>query len=196
MMVKRFLSVLTALGMAALLTAGCSSDDSSGDDTGSTGGGVGAKCTSNDQCTGYDNPACITSHKPLDGKITDPSHPLATDFEELELPFPGGSCGTPIDMPCSKGTCGDSGDCFIPFDGVTEDTITSLEGLGLPFDIREFEDLAICLQPCDTVADCRSGAEAEGYSCEIPFKAFFGVLNPKLTQKYCVVDVDVSNLLQ
>ena len=180
-----------SIGVAAILgtlaAVACSSDSNEGD-------GVGTPCSDTAQCTGYENPVCNDALKPLEDLVEDTGEPENDALRDLTLPFPGGYCGTSLDTSCtSDAACGATGGCFIPFEGVDDMTIENLNGLGLPFDIREFASIGICLQPCSSDAECRTD---EGYTCVVPFAVFLEVVNPPYEKTFCVQDVDVSALLR
>jgi hypothetical protein len=180
---------LLTLGLAA----GCGSDDAD-ENTEQLGGGVGAKCTADSQCTGYGKPSCLTELKPLENAITNPDHPAVEDYRNMSMPFPGGYCTTTIENSCaSDAECGEGGGCFLAFEGVSQQTIDALGGLDLPFDVAQFATLGICLKKCTATSECRT---AEKYECIVPLTAFMDVINPDNKKTYCVQNTDYSHLLQ
>jgi hypothetical protein len=180
--------------IVGLVSSGCSGGDDAGEPTGSLGGGVGAKCTDSAQCTGYDKPSCLTVLKPLENAITDPTHPAAEDYRNMSLDFPGGYCTTTVQDSCNTDAeCGAGGGCFRAFEGVSQDTITNLNGLGLPFDVQQFSGLGICLKSCTQDSECRT---AEGYKCMTPIDELMATFNSTYAKKFCVKDKDYSYLLQ
>ncbi len=173
------------------VAAGCSSSSSDGGAT--KGGGVGAACTADAQCTGYDKPTCNTSLKPIEPYYTG-TDPSTTKYRDFTVPFPGGYCGTSLTDSCaSDAECGADGGCFIAFEGVSADTINALAQTNLPFDVTAFATLGMCFHPCSSDADCRTG---EGYKCIVPLHQFLDVVNPDYKKTYCMQDIDVSALLQ
>jgi hypothetical protein len=183
--------------VAALVAAGisaCGSDDETADQGAPLGGGVGSRCTSDEQCVGYDTPACLDAIRPLEDKITVPEHPAAEDYRNMTLPLPGGYCTTTIENACATDAeCGEGGGCFLAFEGVPDSTIEALDSLDppLPFSVRQFADAGICLKACTTDADCRA---SEGYTCMLPIDELMPLFNPDYTKKFCVKDEDYSHL--
>lgn len=183
--------VLTAA--LAVAAAACGSDDEPAQQGAPLGGGVGARCTSDEQCTGYETPSCLTAIKPLENAITDPTHQAADDFRNMALPLPGGYCTTTIENACTTDAeCGEGGGCFLAFEGVPDETIEGLDGLGLPFSVRAFADAGLCLKPCSTDADCRT---SEGYTCMVPIDELINVFNPDYSKTFCVKDEDYSDFV-
>src|SRR5688500_2739817 len=84
----------------ALLAASCGGDDDDGKDKEPLGGAVGAACSADAQCTGYDKPSCVREIKPLED-LVDPNKPELEPFRDLTLPFPGGYCSTTIANHCT-----------------------------------------------------------------------------------------------
>jgi hypothetical protein len=180
---KRCMAGLFA-GLFAL--ASCSSDKSDSPAE-PEGGGVGAKCSADSQCTGYTGPACVTDLKPVADLVTDPD-PKFQPFKDFHLPFPGGYCSTTLDQPCTADAdCGDGGGCFLAFEGVPPATIDSLNMTGLPFDIKKFAVMGICMKPCTADSECRTG---DGYSCLRPINGLVKLFNDKYAKKFCTVSVD------
>jgi hypothetical protein len=188
MLIRNLCTLSLALGLTFIVS--CGSDDAP--EPKALGGGVGAACSADGQCTGYDHPACVTAIKPLETLVSD-ADPKNKPFHDLALPFPGGYCSTTIDEPCTADDQCGNGKCFLAFEGVPQTTIDNLNGVGLPFDVNAFAKIGICLQGCTSDSECRTG---EGYKCLIPLKAFMDVINPQYTKTYCAQFVDVSNLLQ
>jgi hypothetical protein len=181
---------LTGLMLGITLVVSCSSDKPS---TPAEGGGVGAKCTENAQCTGYGKPACVTEIKPLEDLVA-AGDPKTKPFRDFTLPFPGGYCSTTLQDPCtSDADCGSGGGCFLAFEGVPQSTIDGLAALKLPFDVGKFAKIGICLKTCGSDQDCR---RVENYQCLKPLQQFLDVINPDYTKTFCIQDVDVSYLLQ
>lgn len=192
------MGLMFAGGLA--VAAGCSSDSSDGDDTGSTGGGVGSACTSDADCTGYDNPKCITEIKPTANLITDPSASGADVWEELSMPFPGGYCSNDLgdltaadiaDNSCEVDTdCGDGGSCFKPLEGFSEEDLISLQA-ALPIDVPAFGSLGLCLKDCESDDECRTD---EGYLCVVPLRGVLDTL-VGVTDTYCMDDKNYCDLV-
>jgi hypothetical protein len=146
---------------------------------------VGSKCGQDSECGGYDFAKCVTSIKPLEGK-TDPTNPDSKTFENIELPFTGGYCSSDIEHSCTADSaCGTGGACYIPFEGVTKETLDSLASANLPFDIYEFAKLGICLKPCTDDTECRT---EDGYKCQIPLGDLAPLFNPMYMKTFCVED--------
>jgi hypothetical protein len=178
--------VLAASAVAFVVTAtSCSSDTSAGADE---GGGVGAPCSADAQCTGYAKPSCAKDVKPI-ANLVDPSDPNNKTFVDFHVPFPGGYCSNTIENSCtSDADCGAGAGCFRPFENVSQDTINTLNQIaGLPFDVNSFATFALCLKTCKTAADCRT---SEGYECDIPLKAFMATIDGGFDKKFCFVNVD------
>jgi hypothetical protein len=185
MMGRIFAAAAAAASMTAL--ASCSSDGATPGAGTPEGGGVGAPCSADSQCTGYTNASCVEEVKPI-ANLVDASDPKNKLFVDFNVPFPGGYCSNTTDNSCaSDADCGDGAGCFHPFEGVPQSTIDKLNGLGLPFDINAFADFALCLKTCDAPSDCRTN---QGYACEVPLKAFMSTLNPGYTRTFCFVNVD------
>ncbi|HMJ11389.1 MAG TPA: hypothetical protein VK524_08270 [Polyangiaceae bacterium] len=178
------------LVLAFAILGACGGDDK--EDKEPLGGGVGAACSANSQCTGYTNPACVREIKPL-ADLVDPNNAELEPFRNLTLPFPGGYCSSTLQNACTaKEDCGADADCFLAFEGVPQETIDALAGLGLPFDIHRFAEIGICMKSCTANSECRTGKK---YECLTPLKAFMDVINPTYEKTFCVQDVDVSHLL-
>ncbi len=175
---------------------GASGAASAGAPSGGGGGArssVGDACKVDADCKGYAKASCVTSIAPLKGKITDPTHPQASKFEnELVMPFPNGYCATTIENSCkSDADCGVGAGCFRGLDGVDKAVLADLDmqktadGMHpfLPFSTVAFADVGICLEPCSTNADCR---QSEGYTCAVPMGTLIGVINSSYTRTFCV----------
>jgi hypothetical protein len=150
------------------------------------GGGVGAPCSADSQCTGYSNPGCLKDVKPIAGLVDagDPSNKIFVDFH---VPFPGGYCSNTIENSCtSDADCGEGGGCFRPFEGVGQDVIDNLNAV-VPFDVNAFSTFALCLKPCTAASECRT---EQGYACEIPLKFFMGLIKEDYKRTFCFVNVD------
>jgi len=177
-----------AVGVGAL--ASCSSDGPTPAAASPVpeGGGVGAKCSANSQCTGYARPSCVTNVKPLAG-LVDASVPQNRPLVDFHVPFPGGYCSNTVADSCtSDADCGAGAGCFRPFGGVSQMTIDSLNKLGaLPFDVNDLTTFALCLKPCTSPADCRTD---EGYGCDIPLNAVMATIDKNYDRKFCFVSVD------
>jgi hypothetical protein len=177
--------------LAFVLLASCGGDDDDGTKE-PLGGGVGAACTADAQCKGYEKSACVQEIKPLEDLVA-PGNPELQPFRDLTLPFPGGYCSSTIQNPCTTDAqCGEGAGCFLAFEGVPNEVIQQLAALGLPFDIGRFAQIGICMKPCTESSECRTGKK---YQCLTPLKAFMDVINSTYTKKFCVQDVDVSHLL-
>jgi hypothetical protein len=176
--------------LAFVLLASCGGDDDEGNKE-PLGGGVGAACTADTQCKGYEKSACVREIKPLED-LVDPNNAELEPFRNLTLPFPGGYCSSTIQNPCtSDAQCGEGAGCFLAFEGVPQSTIDGLATL-VPFDIKAFAAIGICMKSCTATSECRTGKK---YECLRPLDAFISVINPTYTKKFCVQDVDVSHLL-
>ena len=176
--------------LAFVLLASCGSDDDDKDKE-PLGGAVGAACSADAQCTGYDKPSCVRDIKPLED-LVDPNNQELEPFRNLTLPFPGGYCSTTIENACtSDAECGEGAGCFLAFEGVPDQTIKNLAAL-VPFDIQAFAKIGICMKSCSADSECRTGQK---YQCLTPLKTFLEVINPPYAKKFCVQDVDVSHLL-
>jgi len=113
------------------------------------------------------------------------------------IPFNGGYCSndsgelTAEDITAKSRTadsCGEGGECFAPLGSF--DDLSGLESI-LPFvNVKAFGDLALCLKPCTSNADCRTD---EGYECTVPLKGLLDALGE--TKTFCMVDKDYSSLL-
>jgi hypothetical protein len=183
MMARLF--AVAAAAASVIVVASCSGESAT--PGAPEGGGVGAPCSANSQCTGYTNPSCVTEVKPI-AKLVDASDPKNKIFVDFNVPFPGGYCSNTTDNSCgSDADCGEGAGCFHPFEGVSPMVINNLNALGLPFDINAFADFALCLKACDAPSDCRT---SQGYACEVPLKAFMTTLNPGYTRTFCFVNVD------
>jgi len=181
---NRLLGASVFLGFSLL---GSCSDKSDPAAAAQEGGGVGAPCSSDSQCTGYSNPTCEKDVKPI-AELVSASDPKNKVFLDFHIPFPGGYCANDFHDSCtSDGDCGAGAGCFRPFEGVSQTTIDNLNQLGLPFDINAFASFAICLKSCDGASDCRTD---QGYACEVPLKAFLVTINPSYQKKFCFVNVD------
>jgi hypothetical protein len=183
-MTGRLLVLLAGAATAATALSSCSSESST---AAPEGGGVGAPCSANSQCTGYTNTSCVKEVKPI-APLVDPSDPNNQIFLDFHVPFPGGYCSNTTDNSCtSDEDCGGGAGCFHPFEGVPQSTIDNLNALGLPFDIAAFATFALCLKACDAPSECRT---SQGYECEVPLKAFMSTINPTYDRKFCFVNVD------
>lgn len=188
MLTYRLGTLTLIVGLA--LSSACGGDDD-GHSSAALGGGVGAACTASSQCTGYAKAACVTDIRPLEHLVTS-DDPKYKPFRDLSLPFPGGYCSSTVEDPCtSDADCG-SGQCFLAFEGVSQQTIDGLNSLGLPFDVNAFAKIGICLKPCTADSQCRAD---KNYKCIVPLTALVKVFNPDYPKKFCVQDVDYSNLL-
>ncbi|HEX7669447.1 MAG TPA: hypothetical protein VF395_07690 [Polyangiaceae bacterium] len=190
MLIRRL--CMTGLTLGVALVVSCSSDKTSPP---AEGGGVGAKCSENSQCTGYGKPACVTEIKPL-ADLVAAGDPKTKPFKDFTLPFPGGYCSTTLQDPCtSDADCGAGGGCFLAFEGAPQTTIDALANLNppLPFDIHKFADIGICLKTCASDGDCR---RIENYQCLTPLQQFLTSINQDYKKTFCIQDVDVSYLLQ
>jgi hypothetical protein len=175
--------------LAFALLASCGGDDE--EDKEPLGGAVGAACSADSQCKGYDTPSCVREIKPLED-LVDPSKPELEPFRDLTLPFPGGYCSTTLENHCTTDAeCGEGAGCFLAFEGVPQETIDGLATL-VPFDIKAFARIGICMKSCTQNSDCRTGQK---YQCLRPLDTFIKVINPDYQKKFCVQDVDVSHLL-
>jgi hypothetical protein len=172
--------------LAVALLANCSSD-AGAPASGPEGGGVGAKCSADSQCTGYAHPSCVTDVKPIAG-LVDAGDPKNKVFVDFHVPFPGGYCTNTVENSCtSDADCGAGAGCFRPFEGVSQTTIDTLNKLGLPFDINAFANFAVCAKTCTSASDCRT---SEGYECTIPLKAFLSTINKNYKKTFCFMSVD------
>ena len=188
MIIKKLCMASIALGFAALTNCGGDDEDEPGTVVSSE---VGGPCSASSECTGYAKPTCVSQIKPLENLVTstDPKH---QPFRDLTIPIPGGYCSTSLADSCSTDAeCG-SGACFRAFEGVPDATIENLTKVGLPFDIRAFSNLGICMKPCQSNADCRTGQD---YECLIPLTKMVNAINPDYTKKFCIQDVNVDALL-
>lgn len=199
-MLGRIAFSLTTLGFVFAAACGGGDSGTSGNDSGGSngssggGGGVGSPCSSDDQCTGYDHPACLDELKPLENLVEDTDAAANMALRDLTLPFPGGYCANHLEQSCqTDANCGDDGACYRPFEGVPDENIQNLNNLGLPFDVTQFAEVGLCLEPCSSDSDCRTD---DGYTCIIPITAFMEVINPEYDKTYCMKDIDVSYLLQ
>jgi hypothetical protein len=166
------------------LCASCTSDGSTAR---AEGGGVGAPCSADSQCTGYSSPSCDTDIKPI-ATLVDAGDPKNKIFLDFHVPFPGGYCSNTTESSCTADAdCGAGAGCFHPFEGVSQMTIDALNGLGLPFDINAFAKFALCLKTCTAPSDCRT---SEGYECDIPLKAFMSTINKDYKRTFCFVNID------
>ena len=176
--------VALALGVG-LASGACSGGDDGGN--GGSGGGtgsgaVGSACASDAECTGYSNPSCLTELKPLETLVYEDAGPDGEAFRDFTLPYPGGYCTNTVENSCeADADCGSGGGCFRPFEGVDQPTIDELEKLGLPFSVSAFADVGICLMPCASTADCRSG-----YRCQVPLCAVMNLFNQSYNRTFCV----------
>lgn len=175
-----------SMTLAVALLANCSSD-AGAPASGPEGGGVGAKCSADSQCTGYAHPSCVTDVKPIAG-LVDAGDPKNKVFVDFHVPFPGGYCTNTVENSCtSDADCGAGAGCFRPFEGVSQTTIDTLNKLGLPFDINAFANFAVCAKTCTSASDCRT---SEGYECTIPLKAFLSTINKNYKKTFCFMSVD------
>ncbi|HEY6557709.1 MAG TPA: hypothetical protein VI072_10565 [Polyangiaceae bacterium] len=176
--------------LAFVLLASCGGDDDDGTKE-PLGGVVGAACTADAQCKGYENAACVRDIKPLEDVI-DPNDTALKPFRDLTLPFPGGYCSTTIQNACANDAqCGEGAGCFIAFEGMSPDVIENL-AKALPFDIKFFSRSGICMKRCTSNSECRTGQK---YQCIRPLEAFIKAINDDYDKKFCVQDVDVEHLL-
>ncbi len=189
MSIRNLCTLSLALGMSFIVS--CGSDDEAPPQR-ALGGGVGAACDSDSQCTGYEKPACVNAIRPLEDLVTS-TDPKDKPYHDLTLPFPGGYCSTTVQQPCTTDAQCGNGKCFLAFEGVPQMNIDALNGLGLPFDVNEFSKIGICLLECTSDSQCRTG---EGYKCLVPIEAFMNIINPEYPKKFCVQYVDVSDLLK
>jgi hypothetical protein len=194
-MITRMLCATAVIcGLFAMTSCGSSKNDKTTGGSTPEGGGVGAKCSADAQCTGYKNPVCEADLKPLENLVTT-TDAKGQAFKDFHLPFPGGYCTNPVDKSCqADADCGQDGACFLPFDGVSQTTIDNLNALGLPFDVKQFATVGLCLKPCTDDSACR---ESDGYSCLVPIDGFLKLFNPSYAKKFCTVSVDdqISHLL-
>lgn len=182
-MIGRLISA--SLFATTAFCASCSSDGSA--PATPQGGGVGAPCSADSQCTGFSSPSCDTDIKPI-ADLVDAGDPNNKVFLDFHVPFPGGYCSNTTDNSCmSDADCGAGGGCFHPFEGVSQATIDALNALGLPFDINAFSKFALCLKTCKTASDCRT---SEGYQCDVPLKAFMSTINKDYKRTFCFVNID------
>src|SRR5947207_7533234 len=121
---NRLLGAAIALGFALLGSCSGKDDPAVGtspldaDASSPVGGGVGAKCTEDSQCSGYTSPVCEKDIKPIAPLVSanDPKNQIFLDFH---IPFPGGYCSNGIENSCrSDDDCGAGAGCFRPFEGV------------------------------------------------------------------------------
>ncbi len=190
----RSMKVIFGILLGAALFSACSSDKGSASRTGDPvlGGGPGSPCTADAQCVGYSHPSCLTELKPV-AEYVDGGRPGAALFRGFTIPFPGGYCSNTLENSCtSDADCGTSAGCFRPFEGVSSQVIDNLNKL-VPFDVHAFAGVGLCLEPCTSDSQCRTG---EGYTCITPIHTLMQAFNGSYTRKFCMKDVDTSYLLQ
>jgi hypothetical protein len=181
---------MLALGVIAVASS-CGSERD--EDEGKKGGGVGASCTNDAQCTGYANPACLTDLRPLETLVAPDAGEAGEVFKMLDVPFPGGYCSNTIENSCqTDADCGPGGGCYRPLTGVPAEQLATFDALVGVFSVTTFASKGLCLVPCASDSDCRTD---EGYQCLLPLEGFISLVNPSYTKTYCAQDVDVSYLL-
>jgi hypothetical protein len=192
MLIPKICMASIAVGLVLVVSCSSSKKEAVGDagnQIGTEGGGVGAKCSTTSQCTGYGKPTCLTELKPLNGLISPDAGASAQAFGTLTVPFPGGYCSNTLADSCATDAdCGAGAGCFRPFEGVDPTVIDNL-GAALPFDIHAFANEGLCLKTCETGSSCRT---AEGYKCIVPLHAFVDLFNSKYTKTFCVQDPDLT----
>jgi hypothetical protein len=190
MLLRNLCTAAVALGLTLIISCGGDDDDGSSQQL---GGGVGAACDTDAQCTGYAKAACVTEIKPLEDLVALDGSASNKVYHDMSLPFPGGYCASTIDNACTAhADCGSDGKCFLAFEGVSQEVINNLNKLGLPFDVSAFAQIGICLKPCTSDGECRADQK---YKCLRPLDAFMKVINGSYSQKFCVQDKDFSYLL-
>ena len=175
----------------AVLACGDSGDD--GNDPGTVSQSVGSACSENSDCGGYDNAICTDGLKPLEDYVEDTGEAANDALRDLTLPFPGGYCTSSLETDCTGDSeCGDEGGCFMPFEGVSDEVIAGLDATIPQLSVPEFATRGVCLDRCETNADCRGD---EGYTCIVPIPALLELFNPEYGKKYCMQDKDYSYIL-
>ncbi len=179
-----------SLVLAFVVSTSCSSK---GGGSSAEGGGVGAACTSDSECTGYSHPSCLTDLRPLQSLVAPDAGAEGNVFKTLDVPFPGGYCSNTLDNSCqSDADCGTGAGCYRPLTGVTPDVLSSLDKVVKVFSVTGFASKGLCLATCTSDSDCRTD---QGYKCLTPLEGFISVVNPPYKNTYCAQFVDVTYLL-
>lgn len=141
---------------------------------------VGAQCSIDSQCSGYDNRKCITGMYPLATLSADPG------LQAIGVPLPNGYCSSTPSCS-SDAQCGTGGRCFQPLIDVTEETLDTIASTLPDVDVHSFATYGACLDPCTDNTECR-----EGYVCATPIASLLGLVPGARLETYCVGHDDES----